>query len=418
MAASKSELWDQYTKAIKIIDELYNFSAVNATNWLDMEDTLKTAYKGDHVGATEQQLTSMRASISSVINQGATLLNSLILELARIGYNSVAAARDVALDDIRQGMVDGSETVSERNFSFASVSAGVGNNGDGTVYRLTSDKNNFDLEGSNPAVGTVKLTCITDFATGRSKGAEEFQIKGDGQNKVDELNVGNAPDLVTTLTATTASAGKASNGDFEGSTGANPNIVFTGWVPSVQANLDEETTTVYRGSKCIKFTDNVSITQYLTAPSINKDLPMFTIIHFQRQSGCNGTLSLRLGLQSTSVVLSAQTGWNIIALGTTGTKGWYENYKEDSVNQGLRVVISLTGRTVGTLLIDECIVAQPTLYNGQYYLIKAGQSEFLVNDNFSFADTSAETGRTQYWTARLFNKYFPHTSGSPTYADA
>ena len=141
---------------------------------------------------------------------------------------------------------------------------------------------------------------------------------------------------------------------------------------------------------------------------------------FNRETGAgDGTLTLRLGSQTEAVTLAAQTGWNDLVLGTgTATKGWYENFREDYSGNGVRVELELASRTTGYLLIDEFIIAQPTKYDGLFYLLVAGNTNYLQDDYFEYIDTVSNTGKTQMWIARLWGKYFPHTTGAPTYADA
>lgn len=114
----------------------------------------------------------------------------------------------------------------------------------------------------------------------------------------------------------------------------------------------------------------------------------------------------------------ADTTWLDVVIGTSGSDGWYDNFKEDSSNSGVRVQISLASRTTGSLGLGEIILAQPNIYDGKYYLLTAGRTDFLRGDYFTITDSVANTGRIQTTLARLFNFQFPHTSGAPTYADA
>jgi len=69
------------------------------------------------------------------------------------------------------------------------------------------------------------------------------------------------------------------------------------------------------------------------------------------------------------------------------------------------------------LLVDEIILAQPAKFDGKYYLLTSGRTDFLKGDYFRFTDTVVNTGRIQYIISRLFGKYLPHTAAAPTYAD-
>ena len=418
MGASKSELWTQVRYLVKILDELYKFCATNTTNYNAVEELLQEAYVGTHVGATQQQLSNVRNSLSAVMKNGTGLLQAALIELAKNGYNSTATTVNQAIDDIYDGMQAVPETVKERDYTFAAISAWGSNNGNGTVLRVTKDKNAHDLESGCFPGGTIKIRVTKDFAQGRTSGNEEALIYGSGEVKTDELTVGTAPAEIKTLAAQAATNGLLTNGDFETQGGTAPAITLTGWTMSNVTKLDTSAT-VYRGSKSLKFTDNCNILQYLASVTIDPTRPVMAIVHFNRSAdACDGTLTLRLGTKTEAVTLAAQSGWTTLILGTTTPADvWYDNFKEDYSGAGIRAQLTLASRTGGSLLVDEFIVIQPSLYDGKYWLLKAGSTDFLKEDYWTFADTVANTGRIQTWLARLFGKHWPHTSGTPTYAD-
>lgn len=418
MAASKSELWTQLLNEIKILDNIFKFGVSNSPNYLGMEEVLQEAWVGDHVGSSQQQLANIRSQLSSILRNASGFLTPCLLELARIGYSSSATSASVALNDIYDGMI-ATETVKERDFTFGSVSAGGSNVGTGTVLRLTKDAQGHDLEGGFANAGITKILVVKDFASGKTKGNEEASLFGSGQVKVDELVLGTAPSSTAVLLAKMATDGLLSNAGFETITGTAPAISVDSWTMGDAADFDEETTTIYRGSKALEFVDNGTITQYLNTITLDTTKPIFVRLLFNRVSSCDGTLTLRLGTQTEAVSLVAQTGWTALTLGDgASTKGWYENFQENYSGNGIRLEISLASRTVGSLLIDEVTVIQPTAYDGKFYALFAGNTDFLEDDFFTFTDSVANTGRTQYWLARVFGKYLPHTSGAPTYADA
>jgi len=423
MAASKTELWTQLANAIKILDELWKFGGNNVTNIIGLQDILVQSFNGNHASTTSASVAALRDSIST-LSIDTTLLDSLILELASNGYSSLATDIDNALEDIAFAMDGLSETVLERNITYGSLVTGGSNVGDGILYRLITDQFANKIETMTFDGGTTRGTIQTDKNTGATSGTESMLLFGDGRQKVDELDLGDTPEGSITITAKRSDDGILTNGGFETSSGTAPTIVFTGWTPSVQANIDEETTTFHRGAKSINFIDNVEIEQHIVtaASSIDITKPVFLIVRFQRQLSCDGTLTIRLGSQTESVVLAAQTGWNDLYLGIDNEKGWYDVFKEDDSSLGARVNIALSGRTTGNLLIDEVILAQPDQFDGKWYLLTAGEADFINGDTFSFVDsvngTAGGDGRIQFTMSRLYQKYLPHTSGVPTYADA
>jgi hypothetical protein len=418
VGASKSELWTQLLNSVKIIDKFNAFCVANTPNYLSLEETFVESFVGNHVNQTSAGLQGFRNTLSGLM-KSTQPSSRIIIELAKIGYASINTSVSACLDDIYSGMIAATETVSSRAFTFGAVTAGGSNVGSGVVYRLTKDKENLDLEACHAAAGITKIEITKDFASGRTKGNEEGEVYGSGVAKTDELEPGTAPPNSVVLTSKTAADGLIKNAGFESYSGAAPTIDFSDWTLSTAANFDVETTTIARGSAAIEFVDNANILQYLDGVTIDVSKPIFVRVLFNRQAACDGTLTVRLGTQTESVALAAQTGWTALTLGVgTSIKGWYDTYKEDYSGNGIRFQISLASRTTGTLLIDEIIVAQPTAYDGKWYMLVSGATDFSKDDFWTFTDTVANTGRTQYWLSRLYGKYLPHTAGVATYADA
>ena len=424
MSASKSELWDQLAKALKILDETHKYGELATTNLKSLINSLQEAYEGSHIAATQGALGSFRSNFSSLIGSTA-LLNALIIELARNGYNSLASTAQAALDDIAKGMHDLAETVKNRAFTFGSVVIGGSNVGTGTVYRLLKDKNGYDIESGQPVVGALKVKIISDHAVGRTLGNEEASLFGVGQVKVDEIELGTAPSGTQSLIAKRAIDGLLQNASFETTSGAGATFAISSWILSAAINFSAITADYFRKAPgltlgtSIRFADNGNLQQNMGAISIDVNKPLFLLVRLKRETNCDGTVTIQLGTQTTSVALVAQSGWFDLVLGNESqTKGWYDNFKEDNGGLGARVKITLAARTVGTLLVDEIILIQPTQYSGLWYLLTAGATDFLKDDYFEITDSSPNTGKIQYWLARLFSRHLPHTAGAPTYPDA
>lgn len=423
--ASKSELWTQLLNLCKIIDETYDFAAVNSPNFRSMEEVLQEAYVGTHVAATQARMTSLRSALNGMIRDGGSLMSAVLRELAKVGYDGTGSSDSIALDEIYTGMKAASETVRYRNFTFGSSSAGGSNNSNGDVYRCTKDKNDYDLEGGFHAAGITKIEVTSDAFSGGTAGAETAKIYGAGETKNDEVDIGDVPGGSANLTAVSydSSVNLIANGGFETISGTAPAISVDSWTMNNAALFDEEETTIYKGAKALEIISSsaadASITQYISSASIDVTKPVFAFVRWNREvlSG-DGTITLRLGTKTTTVALAAQTGWNVLALGTgAAEEGWYDNFKEDYSGDGIRVVVSLTGRSTGGLHLDDIIIAQPTAFDGKFYMFLAGSTNALRSDYWTFTDSVVNTGKTQLWIARLFGKYFPYASSGETYAD-
>lgn len=430
MSASKSELWDQLAKAVKILDETFKYAGQNATNFLGLVDTLQQAYEGDHIGTTNSALTSLRSQLNSVCGN-TDALNTLLIELAKIGYNSLSTTATLALDDIAKGMDGASETVKNRGWGYGASTAGGSNVGTGLLYRLVTDKYNNVIEAGSFSGGVVKAEITSDKNTGTESGNEQCVLYGSGIMPTDNIYLGTAPSGSIILTAKRAQDGMLANGNLATYTDTGTDVSFSSWTADNTTKatyLTYDTVTYFRkqdlttAGVTAKFLNNNALTQYITSATsrFNTALPTFLIVRFYRYSSCDGTLTIRLGSKTTTVTLASAPAatWTDVALGATGEDGWYDNFKEDSSGLGVRIKIELTSRTTGELGIGEILLIQPTIYDGKYYVLTAGVTDFVKGDYFTLTDTVSNTGRIQTTIARLYRKHLPHTSGSPTYADA
>ena len=427
MPATKSELWTQLRNTIKITDEALKFGISNTPNFITLLDTLTQLLEGLHVPSTVQALNSVQSSLSSIV-ANSSILTPLIIEVARIGYGSNASNINQALQDIFDGMTAASETVTSRGWTYGSMTAGVSNVGTGILYRLVKDKNNSDIEAGSLVGGIVRAEVQNDKNTGATEGAESTLIKGYGVPATDALNLGTAPSGSVIMTATRSESGKLSNSSFETYTGSGATLAFTGWTTTTPASSAANTSIYFRKNPgtttgtSIEFTDNNDITQWIANASsvLNAALPTFLIVRYRRKNSCDGALTIRLGSKTESVAdLTTKTDatWYDLVLGVTDSDGWYDNFKEDNVGLGFRVNVTLASRTTGELLIDNVILAQPTLYDGKYYLLTAGATDFLKGDYWTFTDAVLNTGRIQTTMSRLFNVHLPHTAVGATYTD-
>jgi hypothetical protein len=428
MAASKAELWTQLANAVKILDQTYVYGATHSPNLAGLVDTLQQSYEGTHISATQAAVTSMRSSFSSLLANGANILNPLILELAKIGYGSIATSASAALDDIYLGMAQTSptpETVAERAMTYGAIAVGGANIGTGTVYRCTKDQYDYNRESGQPVTGIVKARCITDRSGGRTLGNEEFLLYGSGVGKTDEIELGTCANGSVSLSSKRAIDGLAVNPSFETYSGTGATLAFSGWTLDDNTHMTAYTADYFRKSVgvatgvCLQLTENAYVQQNMGTTGLDLTKPVFLIVRYKRLTSCDGTLTISLGSQTNAVTFSAESGWNDLCVGVgADEEGHYDVFKEDNSGLGFKVKIALTSRTTGTLLIDDVVLAQPTLFNGLYYMVVAGVTDFLKEDFFTFTDSSTDSGRIQYWLARLYGKHLPHTSGAETYADA
>lgn len=426
--ASKAELWTQLSYAIKIVDETLKFGNANTPNFISLVDTLTQNLEGNHAAATTQALQSFRSGLSSLASTTG-VLTPLILELAKIGYNSRSQGIINALLDIRDGMIGASETVKNRAWTYGSVTAGGSNVGNGNCYRLEEEANAEKIEVGSVSGGVVKVEITNDKNTGATQGNEAISIYGLGNTPTDSLEPGTAPTGLLNTNAKRPQDGLISNSSFSTYSGTGATLAFASWTLSDATKAAANTSIFYRADPSaaadvsLELTDNNSILQYLDDASgrLDKTKPVFFIVRYRRKDSCDGALTIRLGTKTEAIAdLTSKTNatWFDLAIANS-SDCFYENFKENpSPYSGLRLEIALTGRSTGSLIIDDIILLQPQLFDGKWYLVTAGSLDYLDGDYFTFTDSVANTGRIQTTLARLFGVTLPHTSGSPTYADA
>lgn len=420
MATTKSSLWATLRYAIKLIHNLFLNASVNSGNFLTDYRTLQQNYGGNNTATIEATLAATRTSINNIINQ-TQILSSIILELARVGYNGQSSTVASALQEIRDGMAANSETVKERGTVFGSIVAGASNIGNGQFFRLTYDKNGFLIESGQYQSGKIHCTVNLDSYTGRQEvGQEKAILKGNGVVGVDSLERGAVPSGVVTLTAMRNEDCLLLNAQLS-YTDNGTTISITNWIIANDAKttaitmVDDE---LRENSNAVVFTANNSISQSITEiAQIDPTLPFFAIAQIVKTTaGSDGLCILTLGSKTEQIDISTLTlnQSYFLTIGIEDEKGWYDNWKDNEAE----FKIELSGRTSGDIKIQNLILAQPTQYNGIYFMLVSSSTPLVSGDTFEMTDSSSNTGAIQTTLARLFGQHLPHTAGTPTYADA
>jgi len=424
---TKAELFNQLAHACRIINEFWKYCQSNTRNFKDDSDSFQQTFEGNHIAATQAALVTFRESLGGLIQGGRALLEPILQDLARIGYNSIEDTTDAMLVDIFDGMEAATETIQARDWTYANLTTGGSNNGNGTVYRLVTDKDEYDIESGSAVGGTVKLECIRDKHHGLEEGQEEFAIYGSGKDAWDVLDLGTAPSPKGLIYSTRAHDGLLTNPSFDTYTATTFSSAtdLNGWnFLSSYANYSIDTANYFRREpgettgNSLKNTASDTIYQNLTdaAGSLDPSSPAMLVVRYNREVGsAAGSIKIYLGATTETINLASETGWNDARI-IDDSGIWYDNFKQDVSGNGLQIKIETTISS-GYLLIDEVILVQPQMYDGKWYLITAGGSDYLKNDYFSFGDTVTNTGVIQYWISRLFGRYLPHDTGTPTYSD-
>lgn len=411
---------------IKNLVGIYDALKTAGTTYLTNLDTYQQALEGDRAVKAASMEESTRSALAGLLSRGSAPISEHFLDWAKViasSQSAPAALLNPVDGDLFQYFITNSQSVKERDITFGAISAGGSNVGTGVVKRLYTDRNSQDMEAVS--LTAKKILCTADSNSGTKVSQELFAFLH-SVTQTDGLDI-------TALSSGISSAASGpensliTNGSFEQLDGSAITSLSTvpGWtVITSIANLNYDATNYFAtspterdsgNSYALKFLTNEKITQSLRAQgkTINPLLPYTFFLWYNRQVGsCDGTLTIRMGTTTASVVLAAQTGWNLLEL-TLNQTLWYSTFKEDDIN----LEIELSGRTTGTLLIDFVTFDVLKAFDGTFFIIQPGATPFRKGDVFTLTDslTGAE-GKIQYFLSRLFGVYAPH-SGTPTIAD-
>lgn len=420
---SEADLQAAIGKAVMMDKELFAYLAQTGTHWITREAAYLAAVPADAQPAAQQAQAQLRAMLANATQMLPARCAALWDTYAR-----VAALRPNAdyWDELRRYFVANSLKVKSRGFSFGSWSAVTGS-GTGAIYRLTVDQDGYVIESGFGELKTAE--CIRDQANGAPRHSEVFRIRGAAAGK-DALELIGTGKYVDITCLSPASSGQiVKNPSFEAVTETTyPAIsAISNWTASSIANLQTETSDYYRDnpqastSRSLRFLTNASILQSFTSLGLAWDprVPLFARIAFKRESSCDGNLNIIIGNVTTTVALSAQSGWTILTF-SISLSAWYLAWKKAAASGSLTdaaVKISLDSRTTGTLLIDDFIIGPYTQVNGAWVAIVGGATPFLLRDVFTVTDTANDVGVLQTIFARRYGQYLPHHASTVTWAD-
>lgn len=407
-----AELGTQTTNAVRLLDDL-----LTAPAFVTNLDTLTQDMEGDYAEEILAAAKSIRAAYAGAL--GASRASALLWPIMKafgkvIGSPSTSAAR--IFRDLFDYMAANAQRVESRNITFGSVAAGGSNAGNGTVYRLTTDKDSYAIEAVH--LDVVTLEVVRDQNTGTEKGREEFELRmGDPGPDILEIfgkpKVGKAFGIVGDRIL--------SNASFGSSSGTGGSLVITDWTVTAGsiANVTMDTTNFFRKapeesagkSYQIAAAQNVSIQQKIstTGKSFDRTKPCLYGVRWNTLgSGRTGSLTIRMGAANVAYAFSGAegSGWNTLVL-LRNQNLWSDNFDEDDID----FTIEATGAGAGTLNIDDAFCAEGVEYDNLWYWPVGGATAWLNKDKYTFTDALAGSdAKVQKWLWRAHGIYLPHTT--------
>jgi len=416
-----------WSAAVDLHEEARKFGNVNSDNYVGLENTLSDALFADHANEVLAALTANRRALSSSIaREGVAAVYRPLLRTYMRVIGKPIRADDLMLDDLYDWCIANARYVTSRGISFGAVSAGT-NVGNGTVHRITTDARGYGIDAVHAE--TKRARCIGDEHSGASEHEEVFVFEGEPFAK-DLLELDGSGLVSGAVSALSARASNrfldnASFSTLGGGTDGTPTSIF-GWDINTIANVE-----LGRGSgefyrdflgdtspAGLKLKGNAIVSQNLNRRAVTVDprYPYYLQAAVKRASSATGTITLRLGASSATVSLASLTNdvWNILRIGP-GTANWFENWNEEDPT--VEIELSSYGGS-GHAWVDDVVFGPFTRFDMTYVAVVGGDTPFLRDDSFSFADTDGGAGKIQRWLWRTFGRYLPHSTGATvTWAD-
>lgn len=436
---TEAQVQTEIKNRIAICEEILKSASVNSSgslsNYIAREETALDNPGGDYTPASNAALRSaIRQALANSINAAnlRAVFDPLLRNYARavgtVDENLPIGGPGGILDLLKRRAVVAATlvTVNSRGITYGSPSAGS-NLGSGTVHRLTVDPWGYNLEACH--MEAKKFECIRDQITGAEKHEEFFRVRG-ATRLGDQLQIDGSGANVE-LPAMSSRRSLITNPSFSEFGGTITSLTdVSGWTPGsgVYTSLNLDQSNYYRTAgglsdatpASLKFLGNESVSQAFSVNNVKlvDGVPYYCQIAYNREVGsCDGTLTLTVGTKSVSVALSAQTGWNILKLPLD--KNLYPLNFADTTSPTVKV--QLSGRTTGTLLVDDIVWVPMAPVDGTWWVIVGGATPFVAGNRDTFTVTDSLAGSDaiiQKWFWRLYGHSWPsNTSGGETWTD-
>ena len=425
-------LFTRLGKIIYLLDLVRGYQSTIVTEIGDIkaEYTSSAAYMVSALGDEESQAASLNPLLESLRQAGiSTLVEMCYAEATAANSNAMLSktTREALIWLIKQMKTD-TETIERNTVGKGTLTADGTNNGNGTVAALLEAPNILlgnTANWPNVRAEVLDIRCVTDAQDGMlPRGSEMFQIRGqpafptlDRRFPAGSGRSMMAAALCASVDAGTRYANIGTNTDFETQT-SNLADGFT--VSSGTAGTDflEETSTFFRGSKCIRAAPTSTvwkIRQQLgagagTQGKISPDRPYVIAFAAKKDAGATGTL--RVSVQDSSgTVIGGSTFSLTVAAGALTTSWAIQTatiFAPRIVPTETYLVIETTvGVAVNPFYIDEVIIAEMVQIapGSQYLAIITGSTDFNADDNFNYTFTNTANGAFALAFDRLFDMY-------------
>lgn len=440
---TEAETLDLVQRITQLIGHLDEFAVGDFTTDINL---LETEFA---VGDTVPENSAMTSQLDIVIRNYGTLWRSA-LQLARVSYPALGRLggspnlndQNANLDYFQQYAIDQATNIELRGFVKDTASVVVGS-GAGLMTIASTDVN-----GSVVDVGHVEdmtYRCIRDFSEGAAAGREQFRPRGEALADYPWLEGGsdlgasyNYPYGIVsadfgsgqvrgvsggTLLATggaSSSGNLIRNGDFETAPVGTGQTKLSQWtITTGDATLLEEIADPINGVTSLAASADFVMDQNFGQSRLLPRSFYAVSIKAERLASATGTLTVKVMDQDEGTTHVTMT--QVIGSLTNDTPVVVQPviFQVPETAEDLKVQIELATLAVGTIKIDDVIVAPATLIDGYLVAIHDGttlnasqqaQGRFKNGDEFVVQTTSTDAGLIQKF-------YFNMPSGRYIEAD-
>lgn len=429
---TRASIQTAYSNAVKILaqSQLYgrfpNTSPPSGiTSLLTTLNTLDTALVGDYTDEASDAAQAIRSLLAGIVSPETAA--SMLRPWLKTYCKSVIGRTDLSNDsqmiqEIYRYLHDNSIFLQSRAFTFGTPTAGGSNVGTTQLLRCSTDAYNYPIESGY--VDSKRALCILDSNTGTSQGNEVWQIVGQARARDDIQRSGSGQE--GTVTGLTIDDSLLTNAGFRAYSGtAAAPTGLTGWTSqsgdsSTYYTID--TTNYFRAAPSDSTPSSLVLqasnlyTQKLTVrgTELSPNAAYALIVIWNRSIGTgSGTLTFRLGSQSTAISVSAQSGWQVSKVPNTfGSANWYRNFAQTDLQIEMQ-----WKKTSGTVNIAEILLVPGTVFDNHWYWMVPSSATWVpprINDTHTWPDlATATTAQNQEWLSRAFpGAYWPSRNGS------
>jgi hypothetical protein len=285
----------------------------------------------------------------------------------------------------------------------------------GVLRRLKVDRDDKNIEVANLEVMTFK--CEKAFGE-TQRYLEQFSVRGAAANVWGTDRAGSG--INTTITASGPDEGLLTNPRFASGTQG-----LSGWDCSDDTKVEKQSGTSYQylpqrdpdaTDYRLKITGTTRIYQTLAQGNIPRGTPMWLVFVLDRSTGTGvGTAEVELGAATKTYTLTAlSSGYNLLVLDLDKNLYW-DNFSSGKTQ--IEVALDLTISS-GYVLVAHAGLWRMVQIRGQWYLVEAGPTPFVVGDSSTVTDALVSTDScNQYYFQRAYGKHLRHNA-TPDWADA